>query len=103
MIEWLKGFIPGTPSGVFWLGIGILGQALFGARWFVQLVASERTGKSTVPTAFWWMSILGGVLVLSYGLHDRNLVVLVGQWGILVYLRNLVLLRRERRRSEAAA
>jgi lipid-A-disaccharide synthase-like uncharacterized protein len=97
MIEWLRDFLPETRAGFFWLALGTVGQLLFASRWLVQLVASERSGRSTVPQAFWWLSILGGALVLAYGLHDRDPVVVIGQWGVLVYLRNLVLLRRERR------
>lgn len=96
MIDWLRGFLPDTQAGFIWLGIGFIGQLLFASRWLVQLIASERSGRSTVPGAFWWLSIIGGLMVLGYGLHVRDPVVVVGQWGVLVYLRNIVLLRRER-------
>ena len=102
MIEWLKGFLPETDAGFFWLALGFIGQLLFASRWLVQLIASEKSGKSTVPAAFWWLSIIGGTLVLGYGLHDRDPVVVVGQWGVLVYLRNLTLLRREQRNERPA-
>ena len=40
------------------------GQILFASRWLVQLIASERSGRSTVPRAFWWLSIIGGLITL---------------------------------------
>lgn len=101
MTDWLRSFLPETNAGLFWLALGFIGQILFASRWLVQLVASERSGRSTVPSAFWWLSIVGGTLVLGYGLHDRDPVVVVGQWGVLVYLRNLVLLRREQKDAPA--
>ena len=102
MTEWLRGFLPETSSQAAWLVVGFIGQILFASRWVVQLIASERNRKSTVPASFWWLSVVGGTMVLAYGLHDRDPVVVIGQWGVFVYLRNLTLLRRERRQAEAA-
>lgn len=83
-----------------WLTVGFMGQALFGARFLVQWLASERAGDSVVPAAFWWLSVLGGVVLLVYAGSRRDPVIIVGQSiGLLVYARNLSLLRG-RRRSE---
>jgi lipid-A-disaccharide synthase-like uncharacterized protein len=101
VIDWLLSFVPKSPVDIAWFVVGLVGQVLFASRWLVQLLASERTGKSTVPASFWWLSIVGGLLVLAFGLHDRNAVIVIGQWGVLVYLRNLALLRREQRRAAA--
>jgi lipid-A-disaccharide synthase-like uncharacterized protein len=79
-----------------WLVIGFLGQACFFSRFLVQWMASERAGRSLVPRAFWYLSIAGGTIVLSYAIWRRDPVFILGQSvGLLVYLRNLVLLRRE--------
>src|SRR2546426_1016471 len=40
-----------------WVGIGLLGEAQFGARFLVQWIASERQKKSVVPHTFWYLSI----------------------------------------------
>lgn len=88
------------PNG--WLVLGFLGQAMFTGRFLVQWVASERRRASVVPVAFWWLSIAGGVLLLSYALHRGDPVFILGQTaGLAVYGRNLVLLRRAGR-SEGA-
>lgn len=80
------------------LAIGILGQALFSARFLVQWLASEWRRASVMPTAFWWLSILGGVFLLIYAIARRDPVFIAGQgFGLLVYLRNLVLIRRRGR------
>ena len=82
-----------SPAG--WLAVGMLGQVLFSGRFIVQWVASEIQKKSVVPHAFWWLSLAGGVVLLAYALHRGDLVFILGQaGGLVVYLRNLVLLRK---------
>ena len=82
-----------------WLVIGFLGQACFFSRFLVQWMASERAGRSLVPRAFWYLSIAGGAIVLSYAIWRRDPVFIAGQSvGLFVYLRNLILLRREGRK-----
>jgi hypothetical protein len=41
---------------VFWLCVGLGGQACLAARFLVQWIASERCGYSVVPNAFWALS-----------------------------------------------
>ncbi|MGH7543981.1 MAG: lipid-A-disaccharide synthase N-terminal domain-containing protein [Gemmatimonadota bacterium] len=84
------------PAEHTWVGIGLAGQACFFSRFLVQWIASERKGRSVVPRAFWYLSISGGLILLSYALWRRDPVFILGQSvGLFVYLRNLVLLRRE--------
>ena len=81
-----------------WLAIGFLGQACFASRFLVQWLMSERAGRSVVPRAFWYLSIAGGAIVLSYAIWRRDPVFIAGQSaGLFVYLRNLTLLWREDR------
>jgi lipid-A-disaccharide synthase-like uncharacterized protein len=85
-----------VPAEHTWVGIGLAGQACFFSRFLVQWIASERQGRSVVPRAFWYLSISGGLILLSYSLWRRDPVFILGQSvGLFVYLRNLVLLRRE--------
>ena len=84
------------PRG--WLALGLIGQALFSGRFLVQWIASERRKASVVPTAFWWFSIGGGVCLLTYAIYRGDPVFILGQSaGLIVYLRNLVLLRRQKK------
>lgn len=81
-----------------WLAIGFAGQALFSARFIVQWIMSERVGKSVIPLAFWIFSIAGGVTLLAYAIHRADPVIIAGQaGGLVVYARNLWLIRKERR------
>ena len=84
----------------FWLAFGIVAQLLFGARFGVQWVASERAGRSVMPLMFWFFSMGGGVLTLIYGIARRDGVIIIGQaLSVLIYLRNLSLIFRERREA----
>jgi lipid-A-disaccharide synthase-like uncharacterized protein len=82
---------------VLWLAVGFLGQALFSMRFLVQWWRSERAGNSVVPVAFWYLSLGGGLLLLTYAIYRRDPIFIVGQLsGVVVYLRNLHLIRRHR-------
>lgn len=83
-----------------WLVVGLAGQLTFGARFLVQWLVSERRGRSVIPIAFWWLSLLGGLVLFSYAVHRRDPVFIIGQaFGLVVYARNLVLIRRRARRA----
>ena len=80
-----------SPMGL----LGLLGQVLFFSRFLVQWIASEKTGRSTIPLAFWYFSIGGGFLLLIYAIWRRDPVITIGQAvGLFVYVRNLALIRR---------
>ncbi len=84
-----------------WLLLGLLGQAMFSSRFLIQWIASERKKQSVVPTAFWWFSLAGGLCLLSYATFRGDPVFILGQSaGMVVYFRNLVLLRRRRPEQE---
>ena len=85
------------PFGQFMLAVGIFGQAMFVSRWFVQWLASEKARRSTVPELFWYLSLFGGLLVLAYGIYSANLVLILGQFGVFIYARNIYLIWRNRR------
>jgi lipid-A-disaccharide synthase-like uncharacterized protein len=81
-----------------WLIIGFSAQLMFSARFLVQWIASERERKSVVPIAFWFLSLGGGGLLLSYAIWRKDPVFILGQaGGVVIYLRNLHLIFRERR------
>ena len=84
-----------SPLGIAWVGIGLLGQALFTGRMLVQWLVSERRGRSTVPVAFWWMSLLGASMLLAYFIWRQDIVGVLGQGlGWMIYLRNLWMIHR---------
>jgi lipid-A-disaccharide synthase-like uncharacterized protein len=84
-----------TLTETIWIAIGFLGQGLFFGRWVLQWVASERSAESRVPLAFWYMSLIGGLITLAYAIYRMDPVFIAGQSvGAFVYLRNLMLIHR---------
>lgn len=55
-----------------WKLIGLSGALLFGARWLVQMLASRRAGKPVIPRLFWYMSVAGSLMTLSYFLFSAK-------------------------------
>jgi lipid-A-disaccharide synthase-like uncharacterized protein len=74
---------------------GLLGQALFMARFIAQWVHSEKLGRSAIPDIFWFFSIAGGIVLLIYAVLKNDLVFILGQaMGLLIYIRNLMLISK---------
>lgn len=80
---------------LIWVIIGLFGQLMFSGRFIVQWIASERVRQSVIPIAFWYFSLIGGVVLLSYAIHRRDPIFILGQSiGLIVYIRNLWLIYR---------
>lgn len=82
-----------------WKLVGYLGVFLFAGRWFVQLAASKVSGKPVLPTTFWYMSLAGSVLLVSYFVFGKNdsVGILSNFFPMFVALYNLYLDRKARR------
>jgi lipid-A-disaccharide synthase-like uncharacterized protein len=55
-----------------WKIVGYVGVLTFAGRWVVQVMASHRSGEPTVPRVFWYMSLTGSLLLLSYFVFGKN-------------------------------
>ena len=85
-----------TNYEIFFLLIGFLGQALFASRFIFQWIYSEKKGKSEIPIIFWYLSIFGGIGLLTYAIFRKDPVIITGQtFGIFIYLRNLILIYKK--------
>lgn len=88
---------------VWWLLVGFGGQALFMGRFVLQWLASERQRRSVIPVSFWYLSIVGALVLLAYAMHRRDPVFVAGQGlGVAIYVRNLALIRAERGEANSA-
>ena len=82
---------------IFFLAIGFLGQGLFASRFVFQWIYSEKRGVSSIPIIFWYLSIFGGIGLLTYAIFRRDPVIISGQsCGIFIYLRNLILIYKKK-------
>ena len=86
----------------WWVVLGFVAQAMFFMRFALQWIASERAGRSVVPTTFWIFSVVGGLLLLIYALQRKDPVFIAGQGlGLFIYLRNLQFIMRGRKSAAA--
>ena len=80
-----------------WLIVGFFGQTLFFMRFLVQWLASEKKRKSVIPVSFWYFSLGGAAMLLTYAIYRRDPVFILGQsLGFIIYSRNLVLIYRHK-------
>lgn len=81
-----------------WKIVGWIGNAIFFSRFFVQWYATEKKKQVVVPQAFWWLSLIGSVTLLCYGLfylHD-SVVIFAYAFTWIPYIRSLVIHRRHK-------
>lgn len=55
-----------------WKLVGYAGVALFTCRWFVQMYATRKRGRVHIPLGFWWLSVAGSVLLVTYFTFGKN-------------------------------
>ncbi|MCB9844920.1 MAG: lipid-A-disaccharide synthase N-terminal domain-containing protein [Phycisphaeraceae bacterium] len=91
-------------TSLFWIALGLTGQIVFAGRTFVQWFVSERARKSVVPDLYWYMALVGATLLFAYFVWRRDVIGVLGQsTGVVIYARNLRLIRKQQRRDRAAA
>ncbi|MFC4624314.1 lipid-A-disaccharide synthase N-terminal domain-containing protein [Daeguia caeni] len=99
-MQWLHEVFVAQWDG--WVILGFVAQACFTMRFVVQWLASERAKRSVMPVAFWFFSLIGGALLFIYAIQRKDPVFIAGQGlGLLVYIRNLVLIANERKAQAA--
>ena len=87
-----------SATELVWLVIGFTAQFMFSMRFLVQWIYSERAGQSIVPELFWYFSVAGGILLLSYAIYRVDPVFILGQaTGLLIYSRNIYFIWRGKR------
>ncbi len=93
MIEWInQKFFPDGFS--YWHIVGAVGGITFFSRFFIQWIVSEIKKESVIPVAFWYLSIIGSLLLALYAycyLSDPVFTVLYLP-NFLIYIRNLYLI-----------
>jgi lipid-A-disaccharide synthase-like uncharacterized protein len=97
-MDWISNIL--APGGKLfgiewhvWKVVGWSGNAIFFSRFMVQWYATEKRRQVVVPTAFWWLSLLGTMLLLSYALfYTRDSVFIFAYaFAWIPYMRNLVI------------
>jgi lipid-A-disaccharide synthase-like uncharacterized protein len=74
------------------IGIGFLAQGLFFFRTIAQWFKSEQEGEVISPVIYWQISLVGSILMLTYGILRGDFAIVVGQFLVYsIYIRNLQL------------
>ena len=80
-----------------WKVVGWMGNAVFFSRFFLQWIATEKRQQVVIPVSFWWLSLTGSVLLLTYGIHQRDSVFIFAYaFTWIPYIRNIVIYQRNR-------
>ena len=87
-----------------WQFFGFLGNAIFGSRFFVQMIYSNRAGRVVVPMIFWYLSVFGSAILLVYFTHKKDFVGTLGSsLNMIPYFRNIYLHKRHEKESAEKA
>src|SRR5260221_6530527 len=78
-----------------WKVVGWIGNLVFFSRFFVQWWATEKRKEVVVPNVFWWLSLIGSLLLFAYGVKRRDSVFIFSYaFTWIPYIRNLVISNR---------
>lgn len=84
----------------YWTFFGFMAQFVFFLRFIVQWIYSEKQKKSVIPISFWYLSVVGALMILVYALQRRDPVFIVGQFfALVIYVRNIILRKRTQTES----
>ena len=79
----------------YWLLFGFLAQFVFFLRFIVQWIHSERQKRSVIPISFWYLSVVGALMILIYAIQRGDPVFIFGQFfALIIYIRNITLRKR---------
>src|SRR4051812_47924093 len=86
-----------------WIVFGFFGQFVFFLRFIVQWIASEKNKAVTIPMGFWYLSVLGTIIILIYSIHIKDIVFSTAQvLSFFIYGRNIHLQLSQKSKSREA-
>lgn len=75
-----------------WVLFGFLAQFIFFMRFVVQWLESEKNKKVVIPMSFWYLSLIGSVMILIYAIKRQDIVFIAASvLNTLIYIRNIFL------------
>lgn len=77
---------------------GFFAQFIFFMRFVVQWWVSEKEKKSVIPITFWYLSILGSILIGIYSYFRHDIVFITATvLSTFIYIRNIILRKKEKK------
>ena len=84
----------------FWIFFGFFAQFIFFLRFAVQWYQSEKNKKSVIPDSFWYLSVIGSILILIYSIKQSDVVFTTASFlNLLIYIRNIFLNKKNKKNS----
>ncbi len=81
---------------------GSAGQVIFTLRFVYQWIYSRKRQESILPMGFWLISLTGSFIIVSYAIVRLDPVLVLGQsTGLLVYIRNIYIMQKNKKSAQA--
>ena len=78
------------------LVMGSVAQVIFTLRFVYQWLYSEKHKTSTLPFGFWLLSLIGSLMILTYGFIRTDYILIAGHlMGSIIYTRNIIILKKQ--------
>lgn len=78
-----------------WIIFGFTAQFVFFLRFFVQWIVSEKHKRTVIPMSFWYLSVLGSLMILIYSIKRGDIVFITASClNTLIYVRNIMLAKK---------
>ena len=75
-----------------WKVVGWTGNIVFFSRFVVQWWATEKKKEVVVPNSFWWLSLVGSLLLLAFAIYQKQSVFIFAYaFTWIPYIRNLII------------
>ena len=81
---------------------GSIGQFIYKMRFVYQWYYSAKRKKSLLPVTFWWIALIGSLMIIVYGIYRLDWILIIGQIGIVASIRNIVIGNRQNSISETS-
>ena len=80
---------------------GSAGQVIFTLRFVYQWIYSRKRQESILPMGFWLISLTGSFIIVSYAIVRLDPVLVLGQsTGLLVYIRNIYIMQKNKKSAQ---
>jgi len=87
-----------------WIIFGFAAQFVFFMRFVVQWWVSEKKKQSIIPVAFWYLSIVGSLMILVYSIRQGDIVFTTASvLNTMIYIRNLMLIHKKKKADDVAS
>ena len=87
-----------------WVIFGFAAQFVFFLRFAYQWYVSEKKKESVIPIGFWYLSLIGTIMILAYSIYRKDIVFSTASvLNAMIYIRNLALIGAKKKKDGLTA